>query len=593
MPTEKIEIEILAKGKPAEKAIKGVEKQTEKLGKTTKETGKTIDKSVNGMRESWAGLGAKIAAVTVALGASVAKAKEFERSAIGLTNAQKEWAKETSLATDVTAAQVAGFLKSAQTAGLSEQKMKDLAKQAIALGHAFPHEDAETLHDNLVMLNTTGEAQGFMVDILEQKLSAMGIAFEDMDLKALSTADKLKLIGEVAETSQKQLDDSPYTDLNTAMGTMSNTLTTLGDKLVKMGSDSGAFATLTATVEVFAKTVELAAHKLGDLVDWGKELLGLTTEQSEVLDRESQIREKINNQQDKDLSISEKIAIVKEQIAEQEALITRAKNEGYSSSVINQEQKSLEQLRKRLLMLEKRNRLESAYLTGTQGRKLGERTAASGQIMTDATVDPKEVERLTNAMKKSTDATSKAKKEFDLWQNAGRTAANAIGGYLTNMVMGVKTSFSDLTKFVVGQILQMAIMQRVVNPLAGMLGLSVHTGTAQVKHTGGAIGLAGIPSFHTGVRSDERLAKLQVGEAVINRGGAAKNREAIEAMNKGYSVGAGAGNVTQAEINFNVTAIDAASFNQYLVGNKHTIEGIINRSLQTNGTVRQTIKQTI
>ena len=589
MPTEKIEIEILAKGKPAEKAIKGVEKQTEKLGKTTKETGKTIDKSVNGMRESWAGLGAKIAAVTVALGPSVAKAKEFERSAIGLTNAQKEWAKETSLATDVTAAQVAGFLKSAQTAGLSEQKMKDLAKQAIALGHAFPHEDAETLHDNLVMLNTTGEAQGFMVDILEQKLSAMGIAFEDMDLKALSTADKLKLIGEVAETSQKQLDDSPYTDLNTAMGTMSNTLTTLGDKLVKMGSDSGAFATLTATVEVFAKVVELAAHKLGDLVDWSKELLGLTAEQSEVLDRESQIREKINNQQDKDLSISEKIAIVKEQIAEKEALITRAKKEGYSPALITQEQKELGLLRKKLIMCEERNRLESAYLTGTQGRKLGERTAASGQIMTDAIVDPEEVERLTNAMKKTTDATKSARSAFQSLSDTGKTVVGNLTNAFTAFAMGTKVTFKDLAKSIIAQLVQIRVQAALTKMFSGF---SIFHSGGEVKHTGGAIGLAGIPSFHTGVRSDERLAKLQVGEAVINRGGAAKNRDAIEAMNKGYSVGS-AGNVTQAEINFNVTAIDAASFNQYLVGNKHTIEGIINRSLQTNGTVRQTIKQVV
>jgi hypothetical protein len=108
-----------------------------------------------------------------------------------------------------------------------------------------------------------------------------------------------------------------------------------------------------------------------------------------------------------------------------------------------------------------------------------------------------------------------------------------------------------------------------------------HTGTANIK------------SFHSGnVRSDERLAKLQMGEAVVNRAGAAKNRGAIEAMNAGMSVGGG-GNVTTAEINFNVQAIDASSFNSYLVNNRSTIEGIINSSLATNGSVRRTIKQTI
>ena len=582
MATEKLEIEILAKGKPAEKAIKGVEKQTDKLGKTTKETGKTIDKSVDGMRESWAGLGAKIAAVTVALGASVAKAKEFERSAVGLTNAQKEWAKQTSLATDITAAQVAGFLKSAQTAGLSEQKMKDLAQQAIALGHAFPHEDAETLHDNLVMLNTTGEAQGFMVDILEQKLSSMGIAFEDMDLKALSTADKLKLIGEVAETSQKQLDDSPYTDLNTAMGTMSNTLTNLGDKLVKMGSDSGAFAVLTATVQVFAGVVELAATKLGDLVDYGKELLGLTQEQTELLKKEAEIRDKVNNN----------ITTTDEKLANQNQLLKDVNKElkyyksiGADKSIIDNLEKEKQRLEK--VIQRHKERLTLAF-TGKHG-KLGEQTAAGGHIMTDALTN-EEAERLAKSMKKTADATKEAKNEFNSLSNTGKVVTNNLTNAFTAFAMGTKVTFKDLAKSIIAQLVQIRVQAAFTKMFAGF---SFHTGTSEVKHTGGAIGMAGIPSFHTGMRSDERLAKLQVGEAVINRGGATKNREAIEAMNKGYSVGGMNGQMTTAEINFNVQAIDAASFNSYLVNNRDTITGIINESLVSNGSVRRTIKTVI
>jgi hypothetical protein len=95
------------------------------------------------------------------------------------------------------------------------------------------------------------------------------------------------------------------------------------------------------------------------------------------------------------------------------------------------------------------------------------------------------------------------------------------------------------------------------------------------------------------MRSDERVAKLQVGEAVINRAGARNNAQAIDAMNAGYKVGGGGDSVTTAEINFNVQAIDASSFNSYLVNNKSTIEGIINNSLRTNGSVRKTIKQTV
>ena len=43
MATEKLELQILANGKPAEKAIKGVEKKTEDLGKTSKKVGKEAE----------------------------------------------------------------------------------------------------------------------------------------------------------------------------------------------------------------------------------------------------------------------------------------------------------------------------------------------------------------------------------------------------------------------------------------------------------------------------------------------------------------------------------------------------------------------
>ena len=84
MATEKLEIEILAKGKPAEKAIKGVEKKTEDLGKTTKKTGKDVDGVLSKMRAGWLAVGASVAI-------AVNKAATFERASIGLTKAQKEW----------------------------------------------------------------------------------------------------------------------------------------------------------------------------------------------------------------------------------------------------------------------------------------------------------------------------------------------------------------------------------------------------------------------------------------------------------------------------------------------------------------------
>lgn len=63
-------------------------------------------------------------------------------------------------------------------------------------------------------------------------------------------------------------------------------------------------------------------------------------------------------------------------------------------------------------------------------------------------------------------------------------------------------------------------------------------------------------------------------------------------MNKGYTVGSSGGGSTTIINEWTVNAIDAASFNSYLVNNKSTIEGIINSSIANNGSVRRTIRQT-
>ena len=126
--------------------------------------------------------------------------------------------------------------------------------------------------------------------------------------------------------------------------------------------------------------------------------------------------------------------------------------------------------------------------------------------------------------------------------------------------------------------------------ISSMLGGLFHTGTTQIKHTGGFIS----QSHHDGsLRTDERMARLQVGEAVINRTGARLNSDSIAKMNRGEKVEGSGGNVTTANIKFEVTAIDASSFNQYLVRERTTIENIINRSISSNGSVKQTIKQVV
>ena len=546
MATEKIEIEIIAKGKPAEKAIKGVERKTKDLGTQSKQTGKEVDGVLARMKVGWIAVGASVVK-------AVSEAAKFERASIGLSNSQKRWAQEMSLATDIQAEQVAGFLKSAQTAGLAENQMKELAKQSIALGYAFPHENAETLNDNMIMLARTGEAQGFVVDILEQKYSALGEDITTLDLKTKSWSEKMALVGEVAQKSQTQMDASNYKDLNEMIGSVDQAFTDVGNTLVMLGSNSGGFGLIKLIVDGLSISLQLVGAGITTIA---RDIGVLFEELGIVYDKQAKV-----------------VDITKEQLTVEEQL-SKAK--------------------KFKLELEK----ELTIATGSH------REAVERQI---ETID-KQIDGLSlygdahHFVKEKIDASKAAHAELNKKMaelNAvGKDTAKGLGDYFANMVTGVKTSFADMAKSILANLVRIRVEAFATQAIAkasgsgGFLGSIAGfftTPAAPSKHTGGMIG---VPSFHTGVRSDEHLAKLQTGEAVINRGGAAKNRGAIDAMNSGYSVGGG-GNVTTAEINFNVTAIDSASFNNYLVGNKHVIENIINRSLQTNGTVRQTIKQVV
>ena len=583
MATEKIEIEILAKGKPAEKAIKGVEKKTKDLGTTAKKTGKDTDGMLTRMKAGWIAVGA-------AMAIAINKASTFERASLGLTKGQKEWAKETALATDITADQVAGFLKSAQTAGLAEEQMKELAKQSIALGYAFPHENAETLNDNLIMLAKTGEAQGFVVDILEQKYVGLGEDITTLDLKTKSMAEKLKLVGEVAKKSQAQMDASSFNEYNEAVGRLSNGLTDLGESIMAFLGASGLLSVLNSSLSVLSLGFKGLAQDAKNLKTWLSD---------DKLARRNFLVSQIEFLEKAQKTLKESGAGWADELDKMFGSDTATKIKDFKKELsgINEELLLLDEeapLEKRIARLKKL--ISKLSEKGARFEEFGTKEEQDAvlvfyqNLLATITPLPAVIEQQKTAWDNVKAGVKGYIDKFDEVKElkaVGSKVAKGLEDAFVNMAMGVKTSFKDMARAVIADLIRIQIRKTMVSAMSNIF----HTG-GEVKHTGGAIGSTRIPSFHTGVRSDERLAKLQVGEAVINRGGAAKNRDAIEAMNKGYSVGGG-GNMTQAEINFNVTAIDAASFNNYLVGNKHTIEGIINRSLQTNGTVRQTIKQVV
>lgn len=571
MPTEKLEIDIIAKGKPAEKAIENVDKKTQNLEKSTKKAGSTSDSMLSRLKAGWVAVGA-----TVAL--AVNEAVQFERVAVGLSDEMRKFAKETALSSQATAEQVAGFLKSAQTAGLADEQMKKLAKDAIALGYAFPHEDAETLHDNLVMLNTTGEAQGFVVDILEQQYAKMGRRFQDIDLKAVSTEEKLRLVNNVIRDSQNAMDESVLRDYDEMMGTLDNSATDVGQTLIKLGSDTGAFALVSGVIKAGTTIIQGFAVGIERVIAGAKDLLGITAE----LNRVAEIEAKVKADREKQKSVEEQLV----ELTKMKLEIEKELNANILEGVAKQSaEEQLNVITKQIKSLEEygnRHEILRQEIQATKDAEVSWYDEAKNKA-------EDYFEGASKGVTKYIDEVKSGDKQLDKLGSIGYKVATSIEDAFVNMAMGTKSTFKDMANAVIAELIRIQVRQSVVTPLLKAFGFSGSSVTPTTSHTGGIIGL---PSYHAGMRSDERLAKLQVGEAVVNRAGVARNKNAIDAMNAGYQVG-GTGNVTQAEINFNVTAIDANSFNNYLVGNKHTIENIINNSLQTNGTVRQTIKQVI
>ena len=195
------------------------------------------------------------------------------------------------------------------------------------------------------------------------------------------------------------------------------------------------------------------------------------------------------------------------------------------------------------------------------------------------------LDSIQSFVKSWTDTDSLAQKSQEMWVSV----FDGIGNHLTDMIMGVKTSFKDLARFITAQVIKMAVMQTIVAPIAGFFGLGAHTGKATVKHTGGILnkhagGSIGgsIPSYHAGMRSDERLAKLQVGEGVVNRAGTRRNPGTIDAMNRGEQIG-GDSTVVHVTYSPQINALDPRTAGVVIAENAPLVVGIIRQAFNKSG----------
>jgi hypothetical protein len=198
-----------------------------------------------------------------------------------------------------------------------------------------------------------------------------------------------------------------------------------------------------------------------------------------------------------------------------------------------------------------------------------------------------EVERILKEDEQATDEYKKLKEEtFD-----------ALTDQFIKFAQTGKFSVKDMANSIIADLLRIQVQKTIVGALSGGSGgigsfFGFHTGVSEVKHTGGAIGGgANIPSYHTGLRTDERYAKLQVGEAVVNRAGASNNKDAINAINRGETVKmGGSGDAISANVSLTINAIDTQSGTQFLLSNFKTIEDGVTQSILNGKSVAKAIK---
>jgi len=154
-------------------------------------------------------------------------------------------------------------------------------------------------------------------------------------------------------------------------------------------------------------------------------------------------------------------------------------------------------------------------------------------------------------------------------------ALSGLESGLTDTFMGVKGAFKSMIKGLVADLIKLQMRMMMLGILKNSFGMDISGLTGKKFAKGGRP-----PSNRTSIVG-EKGAELFVPDGV--RGTIIPN----------HQLNASTGQVVQAQITFNVSAIDASSFNQYLTSHRGTIESIINASLTGNGSVRRTIKQVV
>lgn len=457
---DKVEFDLVVNGKKAKKSIDEVEKGLQDLEKQDEKTAKT-------MKADWVAIGAGITAASLAMGAMAKGAMDLEKATFGLNEETKNYIRSMSELHGLNQEIIAGFVQTGKSAGMSGDEIAKMVDMAVALGRKFPHESTESFIDNLSMLNRTGEAQGYIVDVLEQKWGAI-------DLKTKSTAEKMAILEEATAGVNEEFRKTKAANYEKTFQAIRNSADDLGLTILELGEDSGI-------LWLFNKTVKLTTALFSEI---GVIISSVNIEMRKLFGQET-----------------------------------------------------TQELSKYNELLKKNKELWAEFRGEREGI-----TATAPMITVEGKQKPPEQKIIEETQKLKNEAETEDKRRLQRMEAFNNRVYSSMGNEIANFVTKGKMDFKSLANSIISDLMRMSIQKSILGIFgAGGGPASLIPG---LFHTGGTVGGSGtdIPSYHTGMRSDERLAKLQVGESVVNRAGTSKNAAAIDAMNRGQKIG-GSGEV--------------------------------------------------
>jgi|GEM_PF-6303438 len=598
MANDKIEYDIIINGKKAKTSIEEVEKSQKKLTDNVKRSASIVS-------SGWFKIGATIATTTVIINKAIkASAEQLKvetqlatalkvNATAGQANLEtwKEYASALQNTTTFGDEAILGQLAYLKTLSLTDEQMKKVTEASLDLSTAT----GMSLESSVMNLSKTLSG---MSGELGEKIPQL----RDLTTEELKAGKGIDVVSEAVRGQARAWAETGQGGLEQAGNSFGDVWEKAGDFFVLMAEKGGVIKSVNTLFEGMNNWLQNILWRYQEIEDLNTEgrLKKEKELTAELVELEKDLAHHLEEQNDswisgyhasKAVSIQKDIDQTKEQIKALKELNETALDAGTVTVTTDGPKQTSEEIKELEKIAAEKKTIQERFSEEYKRSILSQSEYERYLIQKDyeeyekAGVKKSELDAWrASELQKINDQEMEA---LDAYAGMQQQVLDGLANEITEFIMTGKADFADFARAIIAELIRIQVVKAIAS--AGSF-LGFHTGTAEVKHSGGFIGM---PSHHNGsIRTDERIAKLQVGEAVVNRAGASMNKDAINAMNAGAKIGS-SGSVTTAEINFNVQAIDASSFNSYLVNNRQTIESIINKSLTTNGSVRQTIKQVV